>query len=284
MIKRRNSIDGQFAAHTIEMIRSPAWCVLSLSARRVLDRIEIEHADHGGNENGRLPVTYDDFERYGIHRHAIGPAIRETVALGFAEITERGRAGNAEFRSPHKFRLTYFHAGRAPPTNEWQRIKTIEEAQLARAARREVAQKTKVQWRKTPNLSGGNRHRKRRFHSAETATTRLSADSTTTSISRRGKAAQADRRRKAAQADRRGKASQTDRQCSAFTAMSEYLSGLAPELARGGEKISAKISKKNVGSRALPPHSWNAGLSRQRGVRETKKQVVMNFKSGSGAR
>ena len=188
MIKRRNSIDGQFAAHTIEMIRSPAWCVLSLSARRVLDRIEIEHADHGGNENGRLPVTYDDFERYGIHRHAIGPAIRETVALGFAEITERGRAGNAEFRSPHKFRLTYFHAGRAPPTNEWQRIKTIEEAQLARAARREVAQKTKVQWRKTPNLSGGNRHRKRQFHSAETATTRLSADSTTTSISRRGKA------------------------------------------------------------------------------------------------
>ena len=95
------------------MIKSPAWSVLSLSARRVLDRIEIEHADHGGNDNGRLPVTYDDFERDGIHRHAIGPAIRETVALGFAEITERGRAGNAEFRSPHKFRLTYFRVGRA---------------------------------------------------------------------------------------------------------------------------------------------------------------------------
>ena len=106
MVKRRNSIDGQFAAHTIEMIRSPAWSVLSLSARRVLDRIEIEHAYHGGNENGRLPVTYDDFECYGIHRHSIAAAIRETVALGFAEITERGRAGNAEFRSPHKFRLT----------------------------------------------------------------------------------------------------------------------------------------------------------------------------------
>jgi hypothetical protein len=229
------------------------------------------------NEAAALPVTYDDFERYGIHRHAIAAAIRETVALGFAEITERGRAGNAEFRSPHKFRLTYFHAGRAPPTNEWQRIKTPEDAQaLARAARREAPQKTKVQWRKTPNLSGGNQHRKRQFHSAETATTRLSADSTTTSISRGG-----GRRRPTGGA---GRASQTDRRCSAFTAMSEYLSGLAPELARGGEKISAKISKKNVGSRALPPHSWNAGLSRQRGVRETKKQVVMNFKSGSGAR
>jgi hypothetical protein len=154
VIKRRNSIDGQFAAHTIEMIKSPAWSVLSLSARRVLDRIEIEHADHGGYDNGRLPVTYDDFERFGIHRHAIRAAIQETVALGFSEITERGRAGNAEFRSPHKFRVTYFPVGRAPPTNEWQRIKTVEEAQTrARAARRKAPQKTKLQWRKTPNLS-----------------------------------------------------------------------------------------------------------------------------------
>jgi hypothetical protein len=216
MVKRRNSIDGQFAAHTIEMLKSPAWSVLSLSARRVLDRIEIEHADHGGNDNGRLPVTYDDFECYGIHRHAIAAALREIVALGFAEITERGRAGNAEFRSAHKFRLTYFRVGRAPPTNEWQRIKTVEEAQaLARAARREAPQKTKVQWRKTPNLSGENRHRKRQFHSAQTATTGLSAGSTTTIYILGGKASQADRR------------------CSAFTAISEYLSGLAPELARG---------------------------------------------------
>jgi hypothetical protein len=222
------------------MIKSPAWSVLSLSARRVLDRIEIERADHGGNDNGRLPVTYDDFERYGIHRHAIRAAIQETVALGFAEITERGRAGNAEFRSPHKFRLTYFHVGRAPPTNEWQRIETLEEAQaLARAARREVPQKTKVQWRKTPNLSGGNRHRKSRFHSAKTTTTRLSADSTTTSISRGGRASQADRRGKAAQAEWR---------CSAFTAMSEYLSGLAPELARGGEKFRRKFREKTLGT------------------------------------
>jgi hypothetical protein len=236
VVKRRNSIDGQFAAHTIEMIKSPAWSVLSLSARRVLDRIEIEHADHGGNDNGRLPVTYDDFERYGIHRHQIRKALLEIEALGFAEISERGRAGNAEFRSPHKFRLTYFHVGRAPATNEWQRIKTVEEAQaLARAARREAPQKTKVQWRKTPNLSGGNRHRKRQFQSAETTTTRLGADSTTTSISWGGRAAQADRR------------------CSAFAAMSEYLSGLAPELARGGEKFRRKFRKKTLGASTSGP-------------------------------
>jgi hypothetical protein len=43
------------------MLESAAYCELSLSARRVLDRIEIELAKHGGVENGRLPVTYDDF-------------------------------------------------------------------------------------------------------------------------------------------------------------------------------------------------------------------------------
>ena len=55
-------------------------------------------------------ITYDDFEAYGIHRHAISPAIREAEALGFLQVTERGRAGNAEFRSPNRFRLTYRHA------------------------------------------------------------------------------------------------------------------------------------------------------------------------------
>src|ERR1700730_13491833 len=105
--KRRNSISGQFAARLIEMMESPAFRVLSLSARRLLDRVEIELAHHGGKDNGRLPITYDDFEVHGIHRHAVAPAIRETVALGFLQITEPGRAGNAEFRRPNLFRLTY---------------------------------------------------------------------------------------------------------------------------------------------------------------------------------
>jgi hypothetical protein len=85
--RRRTQIAGQFAPRTIAMLRSPAWRVLSLSARRVLDRLEIELADHGGVDNGKLPVTYEDFVRYGIERHAIAPALRELVALGFIEVT-----------------------------------------------------------------------------------------------------------------------------------------------------------------------------------------------------
>src|SRR5215211_4726921 len=119
--ERKTRIGGQFSPRLIEMLESPAYRGLSLSARRVLDRIEIELAHHGGTDNGRLPVTYDDFERFGMHRHAIGPAIRECAALGFVEITEHGVAGNAEHRAPNQFRLTYRPAGRRNPTNEWRR-------------------------------------------------------------------------------------------------------------------------------------------------------------------
>jgi hypothetical protein len=133
----RQSIDGQFAPRRIEMLESPAYRVLSLSARRVIDRVEIELAHHGGNDNGRLPVTFANFEHYGIHNHGIAPGIREAEALGFLEITERGRAGNREFRSPNKYRLTFRHVDRAKPTDEWRRIQTIEEAEsIARVARK----------------------------------------------------------------------------------------------------------------------------------------------------
>jgi hypothetical protein len=175
--RRRTKIDGQFAARLIDMLRSPAWCALSLSARRVLDRIEIELADHGGMDNGKLPITYDDFERYGIHRHSIAPAIRECVALGFAEVTEAGRAGNAEWRKPNLFRLTYKPTKNAGPTEEWKRV-TAEEAEIiARTAR---SAKTESQWRKTPFLGGGNRHRKREIHSTESTTTTHGTESATT--------------------------------------------------------------------------------------------------------
>jgi hypothetical protein len=155
---RRNAIGEQFAPRPIRMLRSPAYCALSLSARRVLDRVEIEMADHGGTDNGKLPVTYDDFARYGIDRHAISPAIRETIALGFLEVTESGRAGNAEWRKPNLFRLTYRHTN-YNPTHEWARIETDEQAQvLVRAARSAPPEEQ--------NPSGG----KRQFPVGETPT------------------------------------------------------------------------------------------------------------------
>ncbi|MBR0697743.1 hypothetical protein [Bradyrhizobium lablabi] len=180
---RKTAIGGQFAPRTIEMLESPAYRVLSLSARKVLDRLEIEMAHHGGTDNGKLPVTYDQFQEYGIDRQAIAPAIREAVALGLLEITREGRAGNAEWRQPNLFRLTYRHSDgeRGYGTNEWRQIESLEEAAaIAKAARSAKPKKTKSQWGKTSRFSRENPNRKRPIHSGETPTTCHSGKTPTT--------------------------------------------------------------------------------------------------------
>jgi hypothetical protein len=138
-IKRRNRISGQWSPRLIEMLESAAHRALSLSAHRVISRVEVELGHHGGNDNGRLPVTFEDFAEYGINHNAIAPAIREAEALGFIRVTEHGRGGNADHRQPNKFFLTFAQARDSrtnPPTNDWRKIKTAEEAEaIARSAR-----------------------------------------------------------------------------------------------------------------------------------------------------
>ncbi len=163
----------EFAPRLIEMLESPAYRVLSLSARRALDRIEIEMAHHGGTDNGKLPVTFDDFQGYGIHRQAIAPAIRELVALGFVEITRQGCAGNAEHRSPNLYRLTArpaqgYSGGGA---HEWSKVASIEAAgALAQAAR---AAKPTREWRvRKAKASSGKRQKPVVETTTETANSR----------------------------------------------------------------------------------------------------------------
>jgi hypothetical protein len=110
------------------------------------------------------------------------------VALGFVEITEAGRAGNAEFRKPNLFRLTYLHT-QVGPTDEWQKISENEADAIARTARSSTASKTQNQCRKMPSFDDGNRHRKPRIHSAETIITGHTPETDTTFyISGRGRA------------------------------------------------------------------------------------------------
>ena len=138
-IRRRNRINAQFSARLIEMLEAPAYRALSRSAHLVIARIEVELAHHGGNDNGRLPVTTEDFVVYGMDRGSVAPAIREAEALGFIRVTQRGHGGNAEHRSPNYFLLTFAHNRNSraePPTHDWRRIKTLEDAeQIARTAR-----------------------------------------------------------------------------------------------------------------------------------------------------
>jgi hypothetical protein len=153
--RRKTWTTRQFAARPIEMLECPAMRVLSLAARRALDRIEIEHAHHGGADNGKLPVTYQDFERFGLHPNGTAPALRELEALGFIETTRKGYHGPATLRAPSWYRLTYRPAWNATRrdgdgTHDYLKIKTIEDAEaIAAAARRNadprhVAQGTAV--------------------------------------------------------------------------------------------------------------------------------------------
>ena len=122
-------------------------------ARRILDRIEIELASHGGKDNGKLPVTYQNLKDFGIcNRTDIARGKRELCALGFVECT-RGHAGNGEFRRPTLFRLTYLPAYGKGPTHEWRQIETVEEAEKiakkVRCTSNHAAAKTKHRSRKT---------------------------------------------------------------------------------------------------------------------------------------
>ena len=84
------------------------------------------------------PVLYDHLEEYGIHRHAIAPAIRELVALGFVEVMRRGCALNGDLKQASLYRITYRNAKGADGdgTHEWRKVKTIEQAEaLAKQAR-----------------------------------------------------------------------------------------------------------------------------------------------------
>jgi hypothetical protein len=159
---RRTKISGQFAWRLIEMLESPAYRALSLCGRRVIDRLEIELGSHGGTNNGRLPVTYGDFERYGMDEQSIPPALREVQALGFVEITERGRPSESDFgRHPNLFRITYRHgANGEQPTDEWRQHTTLQEARkIARAAREakdpNAVAKSKVVASKKADARGG---------------------------------------------------------------------------------------------------------------------------------
>jgi hypothetical protein len=55
---------------------------------------------HGGVENGRLVCTFADFEKWGIRRRFIAPALRELEALGFIATTRRGYRGAAGKGTP----------------------------------------------------------------------------------------------------------------------------------------------------------------------------------------
>jgi hypothetical protein len=131
------SVDGDTTGGwvwlTREMLESPAWRATPLYARQVVDRIVIEHLKHCGYDNGRLPVTYEDFEKYGIRRKSIKDGITIAQALGWIDITVRGRPSFESYRYCSRYALTWLPQPKNSivTTNRWKRIQTDEQAEAA---------------------------------------------------------------------------------------------------------------------------------------------------------
>jgi hypothetical protein len=99
----RLKIGGGWVAHKAALIRLLRG--LSLSARPILDTLELEHCRRGGRENGRLVCTYSDFEAGGTQRSRISSGLRKLEDARVIKV-QRGRRAYADMRIPSIYTLT----------------------------------------------------------------------------------------------------------------------------------------------------------------------------------
>ena len=99
---------------------------------------------HAGRDNGFLVVSHANLIEIGVADGTQAEAIRELVALGFAEVTERGRLSYGSVNRASRFRLTFLPTAEAdgvtirPATNNWKAIATDAEADALRRASRKA--------------------------------------------------------------------------------------------------------------------------------------------------
>jgi hypothetical protein len=146
-------ISWAFVPTPNEVKTSPAWRVLSLYARRMIETIELEWWKSSGDNNGRLIVTYKDLQMHccTANKNVLVEAQRELVALRLITFVP-GRFGPRGAHEPNMFGLTYFpsHNG-VSATHDWKEIKTVEEAQAIQAAVKK--RRGKSDWLKTKQLA-----------------------------------------------------------------------------------------------------------------------------------
>ena len=87
---------------TKDFLGSDAFRLLSAPAHRALFRIIIEHVNHAGLENGRLKVTYRDFEAYSCRYRSIKKAIEELVRQGLSRSPAAGGDATGKTTEPQQ--------------------------------------------------------------------------------------------------------------------------------------------------------------------------------------
>lgn len=102
----------------LSLMESDAFRSLSINARRALDRLVIEHFSHNRIENGNLRVSARQFQKWGVTKDCLTPAIRELEEKGLL-ITERAEAIGV-LMPAFIYRLTFYATMDSQPSNEWR--------------------------------------------------------------------------------------------------------------------------------------------------------------------
>jgi hypothetical protein len=171
--RKESWVKEPYVINLIPMYASPAYRAASRAAYQILARLIIEWS-HQRGVNGNLCVTFAQFVEYGLHPKAVGPAIRELVALGFIEITRQGRGGNADYRQSNLYRLTFLPTDGEDPTHEWRQISEDDAKMVAKGARRPGSNSAKAAPEKQESTVGkrtdfgvGKRTKKTAFSGSE---------------------------------------------------------------------------------------------------------------------
>jgi hypothetical protein len=133
-MKRAKIIIG-YVRHPKDLLKSPAWGAASLPARRILDRLEVEHISHHGKCNGDLQVSYAQLAAGGVRRRSIPGAVRDLRRLGLLKVRVSTVLRVGQIRPPNLYELTYLETPAGGPTNDWRKITSIKEAKQATARR-----------------------------------------------------------------------------------------------------------------------------------------------------
>lgn len=123
-----------FVPHRLEMLKSHAWQSMPGPLAKLIERLEIEHLSHGGQENGHLFVPFSQFEMYGISRRRIRALLDLGEGLGLIEVRRDPSASTWDVRPPNAYRLTYLvEKGKKAPTDEWRLVTAeLADAHLSR--------------------------------------------------------------------------------------------------------------------------------------------------------
>jgi hypothetical protein len=101
----------------IEVMESPAWCGLSINARRIMDRLLTENMRHKGEANGRLRVSYQQFIGHGLPSpNSVTDATKELTTASLLDVTKSPPMG--AFKGPNLYRITFLGTVDGPAT--WQ--------------------------------------------------------------------------------------------------------------------------------------------------------------------